>query len=144
MIQLMTWNANSATTIIPEEIQLSAVFGSPERRCAGSGLCRLLPRSAARHWSANCPIGAAIMIWSPTGYFQLIVANDNPALDQIRAGWAPGTIFLESPFIFPRWLCKRLRIQQAIVGPGYYPFTDQNGKSAMYLRAKVQANSQFM
>ena len=119
MTQLSTWKTRSSDVKPFHSLRLSAVFGTPTRNCAGSGLCRLLPRAFSERSSLPCPAWPATLLW---GYKKrVILFFEDQHSDLIAPNFPEGFFCLEAPFRFPLWLCKKLNLQSAEIPAGWYP-----------------------
>lgn len=119
MTQFTTWKAGPSTSNRIQSLQLSAVFGSPNRNCAGSGLCRLLPRSFIDRTAFNCPVWPATLIWNTNGRFLLSFEKTHNNTRSIF--FHKDLFYVEAPFVFPKWLCKRVNLLSAELPAGWYP-----------------------
>lgn len=126
MTQFTTWQGHPSKTNRIQSLHLSAVFGSPNRNCAGSGLCRLLPRTFSDKPALifNCPVWSATLVWSSNGRFLLsFKKTDYKALSPF---FRNDLFHVETSFVFPKWLCKKVNLLSAELPAGRYPVWCQN------------------
>lgn len=121
-------NSYSDITVLPEgknrsnvAIQVQVVFGMPSSSCAGSGVCKMLPRNLSLNGKYSCPIQMGSCEYDE-GILKLSLPYAQLTGVQWQKLFADGLFRVQERFYLPRWLSKKLGLKQAYIPIGIYPF----------------------
>lgn len=97
------------------------VFGTPGRRCEGSGLCRIYTVTGAKRLDPHPRRIPAILVLNPAGKF-LIRLNRNDLSEELYHELFQGEFYtLEERFVMPRYFARKLGVEQISIEAGVYP-----------------------
>lgn len=133
----MTAGALSTTHPI-RFITADVVFGSPAKRCAGTGICKLQPHATASAQAAvPCCQGVSTDIsLEPSGRLAFTFSRSGICKKLISRQFAFSRFRIEHALPLPHWLTQALQLPAAQLERGVYPvvFTKKNIKVSVRLR----------
>jgi len=97
------------------------VFGTPGKRCEGSGLCRIYTVTGAKRLDPHPRRIPVILVLNPAGKF-LIRLNRNDLSEELYHELFQGEFYtLEEQFVLPKYFARKLGVEQIKVEAGNYP-----------------------
>ena len=102
-------------------MQVRVFFGTPSNKCAGSGVCKMLPLHLNVRNGVPCPSFTAQCSYDGQT-FSLLVLREQFNGQQLDRWFAKDCFVVEESFRLPRWVVKQLGLNQWVIPAGDYPF----------------------
>ena len=97
------------------------VFGTPGKRCEGSGLCRIYTVTGAKRLSQHPRRVPVILLVNSKGSLSLRL-NKNDLSEELDGELFQGAGFImEEQFMLPKYFARKLGVTEYIVPAGSYP-----------------------
>ena len=110
----------------PKIIESQVVFGTPNRNCLGSGICKVYTIHAAKRLHIACEMVPTRLAVSDKDLLISFSAAD--CSESLRQKQFRGMHFwIEEAFQLPSWLVRKLDIPAAFIPVGEYPIQRKNG-----------------
>ena len=111
---------------VPKLLATHVVFGSPSKKCRGSGICELYMLHAPEGKEHPCAAVEAELLLAEWCLALLVSTRQVPALHL-----EGGNFILEEDFFLPTWLNKFHHTAPRYIPAGAYPF--QRINKSMYI-----------
>ncbi len=106
---------------IPKLLATQVVFGSPRKKCQGSGICKLYTLHAQERTHSPCAMVEGELLLSEFRLALLVPSQ------QVSAQHFGGTHFImEEDFVLPTWLNKFEHVAARYIPAGAYSFLRTN------------------
>ena len=104
------------------KILLSEVgFGTPGKRCEGSGLCRIYTVTGAKRLDPHPRRVPVILLINAKGNLGIRL-NKNDLSEELHRELFQGSVFMmEEQFMLPKYFARKLGVTQYMVPAGSYP-----------------------
>lgn len=97
------------------------VFGTPGKRCEGSGLCRIYTVTGAKRLTPNPRRIPVILLINSKGKLGIRL-NKNDLSEELYRELFQGTDFImEEQFLLPKYFARKLEVSPYKVSAGAYP-----------------------
>ncbi len=101
-------------------IEVKVIFGMPSSSCAGNGVCKMLPYHLSLKEKFTCPVYKGYCEYG-VGEIELTLPFDQFSNRECRERFEHRSFHVQERFMLPRWLCKKLGIQESFIAVGSYP-----------------------
>lgn len=119
-------NGFVAVSKMPKTILAQVVFGTPNRNCAGSGICKVFTIQGAKRLNISCEMVEARISLLETE-LQLSFPETACSSQLIQRVFSNEHFKMEEDFVMPSWLIGKFKPQPAFVPQGNYPIQFRNG-----------------
>ncbi|MDX2072611.1 MAG: hypothetical protein SFV55_29520 [Haliscomenobacter sp.] len=97
------------------------IFGTPGKRCEGSGLCRIYTVTGAKRLNPHSRRVPVILLINSKGSLGLRLSKNDLSEDLYRELFQGPSFFMEEQFLLPKYFARKLDITQYKVPAGAYP-----------------------
>lgn len=123
-------------------IDAQVVFGAPSRNCAGSGVCKMLPRSFKASTEWQCQVYNAELHWRRSGIITLQVSLNAPNAAQV-IGLGKTLFTVDEPYPLPLWLNKYWSVKGWSIAVGQYGFAFDSLREILQLNLHCKIQKRF-
>lgn len=97
------------------------VFGTPGKRCEGSGLCRIYTVTGAKRLAFHPRRLPAILLFDAGGHLHLRLRQEDVPATLQQEVFQGESFLLEEDFTLPRYFARKLNAERLQIPAGAYP-----------------------